>query len=57
LAQSKVAARVVKVSPVLAPAIGCVGIQRAACGELTTALELDANYIRRSDAEVFWKAQ
>ena len=57
LAQSKVAARVVKVSPVLAPSIGCVGIQRAARGELTTALELDANYIRRSDAEVLWKAQ
>jgi tRNA threonylcarbamoyladenosine biosynthesis protein TsaB len=57
LAQSKVAVRIVKVSPVLAPSIGCVGIQRAARGELTTALELDANYIRRSDAEVLWKAQ
>jgi tRNA threonylcarbamoyladenosine biosynthesis protein TsaB len=57
MGQSKVSARVVKVSPVLAPSIGCVGIQRAARGELTTALELDANYIRRSDAEVLWKAQ
>ena len=56
LAQSNLAARIVKVSPVLAPPIGCVGIQRAARGELTTALELDANYIRRSDAEALWKA-
>jgi tRNA threonylcarbamoyladenosine biosynthesis protein TsaB len=57
LAQSNLTARIVRVSPVLAPSIGLVGLQRAARGELTTALELDANYIRRSDAEVLWKAQ
>jgi len=57
LAQSDLLARLVRVSPVLAPSIGRVGLQRAARGELTSALELDANYIRRSDAEVLWKAQ
>jgi tRNA threonylcarbamoyladenosine biosynthesis protein TsaB len=58
LAKSSFAASpVVRVSPVLAPAIAQLGKQRAARGELTTALELDANYIRRSDAEVLWKAQ
>lgn len=48
-------ARVVRASPVLAPWIGLIGAQRASRGELTTALELDANYIRRSDAEELWK--
>ncbi len=57
LAKSEITARLVRVSPVLAPSIGRVGLQHAARGVLTTALELDANYIRRSDAEVLWKAQ
>ena len=51
------AARVVRVSPVLAPFVAKIGIERSSRGEVTTALELDANYIRRSDAEVLWKAQ
>ncbi len=50
-------AGVVRVSPVLAPFVAQIGIERASRGELTNALELDANYIRRSDAEVLWKAQ
>ena len=50
-------AAVVRVSPVLAPSVARIGIERASRGELTNALELDANYIRRSDAEVLWKAQ
>lgn len=50
-------ARVVRVSPVLAPSVAQIGIARASRGELTNSLELDANYIRRSDAEVLWKAQ
>jgi tRNA threonylcarbamoyladenosine biosynthesis protein TsaB len=50
-------ATVVRVSPVLAPSVAGIGIERASRGELTNALELDANYIRRSDAEVLWKAQ
>ncbi len=29
--------------------------QRARRGEFTDVLELDANYVRRSDAEIFWK--
>jgi tRNA threonylcarbamoyladenosine biosynthesis protein TsaB len=40
---------------VLAPAIGRIGRQRALEGRLTDALGLDAEYVRRPDAEVFWK--
>jgi tRNA threonylcarbamoyladenosine biosynthesis protein TsaB len=57
LAKSRLAAStVIRVSPVLAPSVAQLGIERASRGELTNALELDANYIRRSDAEVLWKA-
>jgi len=40
---------------VLAPAIGRSGYRLLTQGRLTDALRLDANYVRRSDAEVFWK--
>jgi tRNA threonylcarbamoyladenosine biosynthesis protein TsaB len=40
---------------VLAPTIGRVGRQRALVGRLIDALSLDAEYVRRSDAEIFWK--
>jgi tRNA threonylcarbamoyladenosine biosynthesis protein TsaB len=40
---------------VLAPSIGRIGWQRALQGQLTDALRLDAEYVRRPDAEVFWK--
>jgi tRNA threonylcarbamoyladenosine biosynthesis protein TsaB len=43
------------VSTVLAPWIGQLGYERAKRGELVDALHLDANYIRRSDAELLWK--
>jgi tRNA threonylcarbamoyladenosine biosynthesis protein TsaB len=43
------------VSPVLAPAIGRIGYARAQSGQLSDALSLDANYVRRSDAELHWK--
>lgn len=43
------------VSNVLAPVIGQLGLERARRGELVDALALDANYIRRSDAELLWK--
>ena len=43
------------VSPVLAPAIGRLGFERAKRGILLGALELDVNYVRRSDAESKWK--
>ncbi len=44
-----------QVSTVLAPIIGKLGLARAQRGELVDALALDANYIRRSDAELLWK--
>ena len=40
---------------VLAPAIGRIGRMRALQGRLTDALGLDAEYVRRPDAEVFRK--
>ena len=40
---------------VLAPLIGKIGLRRAIEGRFTSALELDAKYVRRSDAEIFWK--
>jgi tRNA threonylcarbamoyladenosine biosynthesis protein TsaB len=46
---------ILQVSSVLAPAIGILGIAQAARGEVVTALELDATYIRRTDAEVHLK--
>jgi tRNA A37 threonylcarbamoyladenosine modification protein TsaB len=39
----------------LAPAIARIGRVRALEGRLTDALALDAEYVRRPDAEVFWK--
>src|SRR5713101_4840505 len=43
------------ISPVLAPRIGKIGHQLAGEGRLIDALALDANYVRRSDAEILWK--
>jgi tRNA threonylcarbamoyladenosine biosynthesis protein TsaB len=48
-------ARIVQVSAALAPAIGRLGFERAKRGELVDSLSLDANYVRRSDAESAWK--
>jgi tRNA threonylcarbamoyladenosine biosynthesis protein TsaB len=42
------------VSAVLAPTVGLLGFERAKRGELVDALRLDANYVRRSDAEAAW---
>jgi tRNA threonylcarbamoyladenosine biosynthesis protein TsaB len=42
-------------SPILAPAIGRLGHRLALEKRLTDALSLDANYVRRTDAEVLWK--
>jgi tRNA threonylcarbamoyladenosine biosynthesis protein TsaB len=39
-------------SPVLAPLIGQLGLERARRGETVDALHLDANYLRRTDAEL-----
>lgn len=51
--QQKIAMEVV--STVLAPVIGQLGYLRAQRGELVDALTLNANYVRRSDAELQWK--
>lgn len=48
-------ARIVPVTAALAPAIGRLGFERAKSGDLVDALSLDANYVRRSDAEAAWK--
>jgi tRNA threonylcarbamoyladenosine biosynthesis protein TsaB len=47
--------KVESVSAVLAPKIGRMGLAALAEGHFTDALALDANYVRRSDAEIFWK--
>jgi len=44
-----------QVSTVLAPLIGQLACGRAQRGELSDALTLDANYVRRTDAEVHLK--
>lgn len=44
-----------RVSAVLAPQVGLLGYQKAQRGDLADPLTLDANYIRRSDAELHWK--
>ena len=48
--------RVEQASAIVAPHIGRLGYQRALRGELVDALTLDANYVRRTDAELHWKA-
>jgi tRNA threonylcarbamoyladenosine biosynthesis protein TsaB len=47
--------RVHEVSAVLAPYVGRLGYFRAQRGELVSSLTLDANYVRRTDAEFRWK--
>jgi tRNA threonylcarbamoyladenosine biosynthesis protein TsaB len=42
-------------SSLLAPVIGRLGYRLALENRLTSAFTLDANYVRRSDAEIFWK--
>ena len=46
---------IVESTRVLAPVIGKLGGQRALQGRLTDALGLDAEYVRRTDAETHWK--
>ncbi len=48
--------RVDEVSAVLAPHVGRLGYLRAKRGEVVDSLTLDANYVRRTDAELHWKA-
>lgn len=39
----------------LAPVIGITAQEKSNRGEFSDPLQLDANYVRRSDAEIFWK--
>ena len=39
----------------LAAGVAALGEERAKQGKFTDSLLLDANYVRRSDAEIFWK--
>ncbi len=43
-------------SPVVADAVARRGVWKFAHGEATDALHLEANYVRRSDAELLWKS-
>ena len=43
------------ISPVLADAVARLGARKFARGEAVDALHLEANYVRRSDAELLWK--
>ncbi len=44
-----------KTSENLAPWVGRLALGCAQRGELVNALKLDANYVRRMDAEMYWK--
>ena len=45
------------ISPVLADAVARRALAKFARGEAVDALHLEANYVRRSDAELLWKAK
>jgi tRNA threonylcarbamoyladenosine biosynthesis protein TsaB len=49
-------ARVIEVAPIRSDAIAPVGWKKIRAGDTISAEELEANYIRRSDAEIFSKA-
>lgn len=46
-----------RVSPVLAEGVARRAQQKFARGEILDALSLEANYVRRSDAELLWKSK
>ncbi len=46
---------VLAASPELAPTIGLLAEESASRGQFSDPLALEANYVRRSDAEIFWK--
>jgi tRNA threonylcarbamoyladenosine biosynthesis protein TsaB len=41
--------------PPLAAHLGALAYRKLLSGQTTDAISLDANYVRRSDAEIFWK--
>ncbi len=50
-----VTASVIQAPKALAGAIGCIAFERLLAGEVLDPAEIDANYVRRSDAELLWK--
>ena len=44
-----------RVEPPFAAQLGALAYQKFAAGQTVDAITLDANYVRRSDAELFWK--
>ena len=56
-AGSAIGREICEVSPVLAPIIGKLALLKASQGQGLDALRLDANYVRRSDAELNWKGK
>jgi tRNA threonylcarbamoyladenosine biosynthesis protein TsaB len=56
LAKSRFAGSRVTTAPrALAPAVGRIAALRLERGQVADPATLDANYVRRSDAELFWK--
>jgi len=56
LAATRFAAAPVHQTPrSLAPAIAAIAHQRFSAGQALDPAQVDANYVRRSDAELFWK--
>ena len=53
--REKAGEQIQQISATLAAVIGRIGVRRLREGRFTDALGLDANYVRRSDAEIFWK--
>jgi len=47
--------RLIRSADGLAAGVAELGEERARVGKFTDPLVLDANYVRRSDAEIFWK--
>jgi hypothetical protein len=43
------------IQPPFAAQLGALAYRKLLSGQTTDALSLDANYVRRSDAELFWK--
>jgi tRNA threonylcarbamoyladenosine biosynthesis protein TsaB len=48
-------AQVVQAPKALAGAIACIAFERLLAGEVLDPCDIDANYVRRSDAELLWK--
>ena len=56
LGGTRFAAAPVTIAPrALAAAMGQIACDRLRAGEAADPAALDANYVRRSDAELFWK--